>query len=168
VIGRQLPERLDQVGTPLPGVRPEMGPELGRDGESARRRKCFTHVRIGEHGQCLFVHQVRPDVERQYQHHVGEVDRPPPTTGTNLAKGDVNQHQVAILHQEIGRLQVAMGQPGIPQPADDSQTLIDDLRPHFRLIDNSVTIMYSRPGMICTTPSGFGDGRPASRMTRSM
>ena len=36
-----------------------------------------------------------------------------------------DQQQVAVADQQVGRLDVAVGQPGLPQLVDDLQTVID-------------------------------------------
>ena len=47
--------------------------------------------------------------------------------GAELNEGDVDQQQPAVADQQVGRLDVAVGQPGVPQLADDAQPVVDHL-----------------------------------------
>ena len=45
--------------------------------------------------------------------------------GPGLHEGDVDQQQAAVADQQVGRLDVAVGQAGVPQPPDDPQAVVD-------------------------------------------
>ena len=42
-----------------------------------------------------------------------------------FGEGHVDQQQVAVADQQVGRLDVAVGQAGVPQLADDAQAVVD-------------------------------------------
>ena len=42
-----------------------------------------------------------------------------------LDEGHVDQLHAAVADQQVGRLDVAVGQPGVPQLADDAQAVVD-------------------------------------------
>ena len=52
-----------------------------------------------------------------------------------LDEGDVDHHHPAVADQQVGRLDVAMGQAGVPQPADDPEALVDDRLVHLGLAE---------------------------------
>ena len=101
------------------------------------------------------------------QHHVGQVDGLAPGAGVDLGEEHVDQVQLAVADQQVGRLDVAVGEVRIPEPADDAQPLVDDGVVDLGLADlsapsmNSKTIRYSRSGVSSATPYGSGLGRPA-------
>src|SRR4029453_5091886 len=43
-----------------------------------------------------------------------------------LNEGAVDQQHTALADQQVGRLDVAVGQPRLPQPPDDSQAVVDE------------------------------------------
>ena len=45
--------------------------------------------------------------------------------GPGLHEGDVDQQHAAVADQQVGRLDVAVGQAGVPQLADDAQAVVD-------------------------------------------
>jgi hypothetical protein len=47
--------------------------------------------------------------------------------GAGLHEGHVDQQQPPVAHQQVGRLNVTVGQAGVPQPADDRQAVVDHL-----------------------------------------
>ena len=61
------------------------------------------------------------------EHHVGEVDRLTPGRRTDLREGDVDHHQVAVDDEQVRRLDVTVGEPGIPESPHERQALVDDL-----------------------------------------
>ena len=64
--------------------------------------------------------------QRQAQHHVGQVDRLPPRCRAHLRERHVDQQQVAVADQQVGRFDVTVGQPRVPHPADDQQPVVND------------------------------------------
>ena len=52
-----------------------------------------------------------------------------------LDEGDVDQHHPAVADQQVGRLDVAVGQAGVPQLADDAEALVDDRLVHLGLAE---------------------------------
>ena len=53
--------------------------------------------------------------------------------GRSSAKRDVDQQDVAVAHHHVGRLDVAMGETGVPQDPDDMERLVDE-----RVVDDGV------------------------------
>jgi len=68
-----------------------------------------------------------PALGLEHPHHVGQVDGLPPGTGAGLDEGDVDEQQAAVADQQVGRLDVPVGQPGVPQLADDAKAVVDRL-----------------------------------------
>jgi hypothetical protein len=50
-----------------------------------------------------------------------------PRSGADLGEEHVDQQQPVVADQQVGRLDVAVGQAGVPQLADDPQAVVDDL-----------------------------------------
>ena len=75
----------------------------------------------------------------------------------------------AVADQQVGRLDVAVGEAGVPQAADDPQPVVDDpvvdldlgLAELIAPSKNSKVIRYSRSGVISTIPNGSGLRTPA-------
>jgi hypothetical protein len=44
----------------------------------------------------------------------------------HLSEEGVDEPDMTVLHEEVGRLDVAVGQPGLPEAPDDRQPLVDD------------------------------------------
>ena len=82
-------------------------------GREVRQRPLVDPLGVGAHGED--------------EHHVGEVDGLPPRRRAHLGEGDVDDDEVAVLDQQVGRLDVAVGEPGVPQPAHEREALVDDL-----------------------------------------
>ena len=55
-----------------------------------------------------------------------EVDGLPPRGGADLEAGDVHLLEVAVLHQQVGQLDVAVGDADVPEGPDHGQALVDD------------------------------------------
>jgi hypothetical protein len=55
--------------------------------------------------------------------------------GCAWTKATVDQQHAAVADQQVGRLDVAVGQAGVPQLADDAQALVDDLLVHLGLAE---------------------------------
>ena len=64
---------------------------------------------------------------RQHQHHVGQVDRLPPGRRADLGEGHVDELEMPVQHEQVGGLDVTVGDAGVPEPADQGQPLVDDL-----------------------------------------
>jgi hypothetical protein len=85
----------------------------------------------------------------------------------DLGEVHVDEVQLAVADQQVGRLDVAVGEVRIPQFVDDGQALVDDGVIDLGLADllapsmNSKTIRYSRSGVSWTIPYGSGLGSPA-------
>ena len=71
------------------------------------------------------VHALGVGAHGEDEHHVGEVDGLPPRRRADLREGHVDEHDVAVLDQQVGRLDVAVSQPAVPEPADHGQALVD-------------------------------------------
>jgi hypothetical protein len=66
-------------------------------------------------------------MRRSWEGRASQVDGLPPGAGAGLDEGHVDQQQAAVPDQQVGRLDVAVGQPGRPQPPDDRQAVVDHL-----------------------------------------
>src|SRR4029453_6139558 len=73
--------------------------------------------------------------EGQTKHHVGQVDGLAPGGRADLDEGDVDQQQPTVADEQVGRLDFAGGQAGLPELADDAQAIVDDLIVHFGLAE---------------------------------
>ena len=62
---------------------------------------------------------------REHQHHVAQVDRLAPRRWAHLDEGHVDQQQLPGADHEVARFDVAVGDPGVPQLADQQQPLVD-------------------------------------------
>ena len=47
--------------------------------------------------------------------------------GRTCTKNDVDQQHLAVLHEQVGGLDVAVREPGVPELADELQALVDDV-----------------------------------------
>ena len=72
------------------------------------------------------VDELRTGTQRQAEHHVGQVDGLAPWARASLDERHVDQHHVAVADEQVGRLDVAVGQAGVPQLADERQAVVDD------------------------------------------
>jgi hypothetical protein len=81
----------------------------------------------GELAHGPLVHKLRAGPKGQAQHHVGQIHRLTPRARADLDKGHVDQQQPAVTDQQIGRLDVAVGQTGLPQLPDDGEAVVNDL-----------------------------------------
>jgi hypothetical protein len=48
-----------------------------------------------------------------------------PWRGPQLGERDVDQHDVAVPHHQVRRLDVAVGEPGVPQQPHEMQPFVD-------------------------------------------
>ena len=69
------------------------------------------------------------------EHHVGEIDRLAPRGRSDLGERDIDEEHVTIPDQQVRRLDVSVGEPGIPQFADQVQPVVDDAVVHDRVVD---------------------------------
>jgi hypothetical protein len=65
--------------------------------------------------------------DREDQHHVAQVDCLPPGRRADLGEGHVDQQQLPVADHQVARLDVAVGDPRVPQRADQLQPLVDHL-----------------------------------------
>ena len=72
------------------------------------------------------VDQLGAGPQGQTQRHVGQVDRLAPWAGVDLGEEHVDEVELAVADQQVGRLDVAVGEVGVPQLADDGEALVDD------------------------------------------
>ncbi|MGD0937947.1 MAG: hypothetical protein ABR922_25680 [Streptosporangiaceae bacterium] len=82
---------------------------------------------LGEIIQRPLVHPRGVGADRQDQHHVAQVHRLPPRRRADLGEGHVDQQQLHGADHEVARLDVAVGDPRVPQRADQQQSLADQL-----------------------------------------
>jgi hypothetical protein len=104
----------------------EHAAQLGREREPAGGGEPLGDLLHAELPQGSLVDQLGAGAQGQAQHHVGQVYRLPPGAGAEFDEGDVDQQQAAVADQQVGRLDVAVGQPGLPEPADDLEAVVDD------------------------------------------
>ena len=97
----------------------EHPPELGGQGEPAGGGEGLADLGHAELAQGPLVDPFGLGPQRQAQHHVGQVDGLAPRAGADLGEGHVDQQQMAVADQQVGRLDVAVGQAGVPQLADE-------------------------------------------------
>ena len=116
-------------------LRPHEVAELGRHGQSAGGGEPLGDLLDRELAQGPLVDQLRVAAQGQAQHHVGQVDGLAPRARVRLDEGDVDQHHAAVADQQVGRLDVAVGQAGVPQLADDAEALVDDRLVHLGLAE---------------------------------
>ena len=119
---------------------PDGVPQLGRQCEAAGGSERLRDLRHGEELQRPLVDNLGAAAQRQAQHHVAQVDRLAPRCRAHLGEGDVDQQQAAVTDQQVGRLDVAVGQSSVPHLANDQQPVVDDL-----LVDRGVA-QLRRPG----------------------
>jgi hypothetical protein len=99
--------------------------QLRRHGQATSGRERLGDLLDRELALGPLVDQRRLAAQRQAQQHVGQIHGLPPRAGPRLGEGNVDQQQPAVADQQVGRLDVAVGQPGVPQPADHRQATID-------------------------------------------
>ena len=152
------------------GERPELGdqvaavllhhrPQLRRAGDAAGGGERLGDLVGREQAQGPVVDPLAVGPHGEDEHHVGQVDGLPPRRRSHLRERHVDEQQLAVADQQVGRLDVAVGQAGVPEPAHEQQSLVDDgrRRPSASPISlapskNSVTSRYSRSGVISTIP----------------
>ena len=118
---RQLFEPLEQRA--FIGLQPRL--ELRRDRETHGARERFRDLVGREDADRARVHLIRVRLERQRQHHVREVHRLTPRRRPDLQARHVDQLEMAVLHQEVGRLDVAVRDAQVPEPSDQHHPLVD-------------------------------------------
>ena len=119
-------QQVEELGVEVTALVADHAPELGGQGETAGGGERFADLGDGELAQCPLVDELRIGAQRQAQHHVGEVDGLAPWARAGLDERHVDQQQVAVADQQVGRFDVAVGKPGIPQLADHCQAVVDD------------------------------------------
>ena len=108
-------------------LRLEHAPQLGGQGQPAGGGEPLGDLLHRELNQGPLVHSFGARAQGQTQHHVGQIDGLAPGAGPGLDEGDIDQQHAAVADQEVGRLDVAVGQAGVPQLSDDAQAVVDDL-----------------------------------------
>jgi hypothetical protein len=111
----------------VPALGPQHVAELGRQGQAAGGRKPLGDLLDRELPQGPLVDLLGAGPQGQAQHHVGQVDGLPPGARPGLDEGHVDHQQAAVTDQQVGRLDVAVGQAGVPQLADDAEAVVDHL-----------------------------------------
>ena len=92
--------------------------------------------------------------------------------GAQLDEGDIDQQHLAVADQQVGRLDVAVGQPGLPELADDLEAVVDDLVVDLGLAELGGAVEELGDQQVLAFggeldhPVGSGVGRPASRHSR--
>jgi hypothetical protein len=124
---RPLGQQVEELGMQVAPLRPHQVAELGRHRQSASGGERLGDLLDRELAQGPGVDQLRVAAQGQAQHHVGQVDGLAPRARVCLDEGDVDQQHAAVTDQQVGRLDVAVGQAGVPQLADDRQAIVDHL-----------------------------------------
>jgi hypothetical protein len=89
------------------------GGAAGRQRQPAGGGEALGDLLDRELAQGPLVDHLGARAQGQAQHHVGQVHRLPPRAGPGLGEGHVDQQQAAVVHQQVGRLDVTVGQAGI-------------------------------------------------------
>ena len=89
-------------------------------------RECLRDLVGREHRGRAFVDAIGIGLQCQGEHHVGQVDGLAPRGGADLQPGDVDQLQVPALDEQVGGLDVAVGDADVPELSDQLQALVDD------------------------------------------
>ena len=116
-----------ELGDEVAAVLLEHRPQLGRAGDAACGGERLGDLVGGEVGQGPLVNAFGVGADGEDEHHVGEVDGLSPRRRADLGEGDVDEVQVPVLDEEVGRLDVPVGDAGVPQLADESEPFVDDL-----------------------------------------
>jgi hypothetical protein len=122
--GREQP---DEFGVQVAALGMEHAPELGGHGQPAGGGEPLGDLLHAEQAKGSPVDAFGAGAQSQAQHHVGQVHDLAPGGRTEFDEGHIDQQEMAVADQQVGRLAVAMGQPGVPQLADDQQGVIDDV-----------------------------------------
>jgi hypothetical protein len=101
--------------------------QLRRQGQPTGGREALGDLLDAELPQGPLVNALGVGPQRQAEHHVGQVDRLPPGGRAQFDEGHVDQQQVAVADQQVGGLDVTVGQPGRPELADDLEAAVDYL-----------------------------------------
>ena len=117
----------EELGVEITALVAQHVAELRGQGESAGGSECFSDLGDAEPAQRPLVDEFWIGTQRQAQHHVGEVDGLAPRARAGLDERHVDQQYPSVADEQIGRLDVAVGQPAVPQLADQGQPVIDDL-----------------------------------------
>jgi hypothetical protein len=88
--------------------------QLGRAGYAAGGGEGFGQLGRGEITHGAPVDALRVGAHRQHEHHVAEINRLPPGRWAHLGEGDVDQHQISVVHHEVAGLDVTMGDSRVP------------------------------------------------------
>ena len=125
---RRGPQRCSEIGaragpssgTRRPGrARPASSPSAAASGWRRRvRRRTPRRSRPGvKYVSARSVDALGVGAHGEDEHHVGEVDRLPPRRRPHLRERDVDQHELAVADEQVGRLDVAVGEAGVPELA---------------------------------------------------
>ena len=101
--------------------------QLRRDGEPACSCEGLLELGRAELADGSAVDPCRIRAQRQAEHHVRQVDGLAPRAGASLGEGHIDQQQTAVPDEQVGGLDVPMGQTGVPQVPDQHQPVVDDL-----------------------------------------
>ena len=116
-----------ELGDEIATVLLEHRPQLRRAGDAAGGGEGLGDLVGGEVGEGPLVDAFGVRADGEDEHHVGEVDGLPPRRRADLGEGDVDEVQVPVLDEQVGRLDVPVGDAGVPELADEGQAFVDDL-----------------------------------------
>ncbi len=99
--------------------------QLRRDREPHRAGEPLGDLVGREDRRRSRVHPVRVGAQREAEHHVRQVDGLAPRRRPHLQSRDVHELQVATDDQEVRRLQIAMGEPRVPEMPNEFESSVD-------------------------------------------
>ena len=119
--------------------------------------------------RARLVHALHVGPQREDEHHVGQVDCLTPRTRAHLCEGRVDEEKSLLAHQKVGRLDVAVGETGVPELTDDQQSLVDDGVIDFCLTDFVRTVEELRHEQVLALRRDLYDpvGLRYGKVTRS-
>ena len=120
--GRERTELRNEVASVLLHDRAQ----LRRARDTASRGERLGDLVRREVPQRMLVDPIGIGLHREDEHHVREVDRLSPRRRAHLCERDVDEEQVAVLHHQVRRLDVAVREPVVPQLPDEREALVDD------------------------------------------
>jgi hypothetical protein len=109
----------------VPALGLEHAPELGGQGQPAGGGEPLGDLLHRELAQGPLIDHLGAGAQGQTQHHVGQVHGLAPGGGAEFDEGHVDQQQPPIADQQVGRLDVTVSQPSLPELADDLEAVVD-------------------------------------------
>ncbi len=150
------------------------GPQLRGARDAACGRERLGDLVGSEEPKRSLVHPFSVGANGEDEHHVRQVDCFTPRRRANLRERNVDDQHLAVAHEDVCRLDVAVSDTRIPHRPDQPEPAIDHGVVDVGFADllapskNSVTRRYSRSGVSSTIPNGAAVRIPTSRNSRSV